>query len=73
MKLKVNDIGRLIYGDKVDIGSVYREVDGYMVYVPNDNSGFFNEYTLRMIADFLEEQNKEWDDKIKNDILLNEI
>ena len=45
---------------------VYREVDGYMVYWPK-GCGFMTAPMLRVIADYLDENNKEWSDKIDNE------
>lgn len=56
--------GRLLYRSGTDLGSCYQEVDGYYVWVPEGN-GAWDTYSLRLIANFLEEINKEWDEEIK--------
>lgn len=46
------------------IGKVIMDVDGYFSYWPEDMSGSFSSWTMRLIADKLEEMNKDWDDKV---------
>ena len=43
-----------------ELGLIYMEVDGFYVFLPLDNSGSFNEFSLRLIADKLEELNYDW-------------
>lgn len=42
--------------------------DGYYTFKPRNNIGYFNEYSLRLIANFLEELNKDWDTQVKNEL-----
>ena len=50
-----------------DIGYIYMEVDGYWVFMPKTGQGHWDSYSLRAIADKLDELNKPWDDKIKRE------
>jgi hypothetical protein len=43
--------------------SFYREVDGFMVYQPI-GGGFLEAWHLRAIADYLDAENKEWEEQI---------
>lgn len=43
---------------------IIQDVDGYYYFWPAEGGGYFNEFTLRVIADHLEELNKPWDDEI---------
>jgi len=52
----------------VKLGYAYAEVDGYYVFVPETRNGFWSSYTLRMIAERLDELNAEWDLKVKTDL-----
>lgn len=61
----VEKSGKLYTERGSELGDVYREVDGYLVFVPKAVSGFYNEYSLRLIADFLENANKEHDTRVK--------
>lgn len=51
----------LFWGEKY-IGNIYPDVDGYYKWWPDsDLRGFMDTYFLRKIADFLENENGEWD------------
>lgn len=41
--------------------------DGYYIFWPNGNNGALTEHDLRVLADYLEEKNKEWHTTIMND------
>ena len=56
--------GNLFVNDKL-VGRCYMEVDGYYVFVPLTEGGFWDEFSLRFIADFLEEKNKEWNKRLE--------
>lgn len=47
--------------------SFYREVDGFMVYQPI-GGGFLESWSLRAIADYLDEENKAWEEQIAEDL-----
>jgi hypothetical protein len=51
--------------DGVAVGECYVEVDGYWVWVPPDRQGCWESPSLRLVADFLDESNAEWDAKIQ--------
>lgn len=51
--------------DGVAIGECYREVDGYLVWVPPERQGSWDAYGLRLVADFLDEANREWDETLR--------
>ena len=40
-------------------GEIYLEITAGWVFLPNGYGGFFDEESLRMVADFLEKKNKE--------------
>ena len=47
------------------LGYAYMEVDGYYVFIfDNPTSGAWASYSLRWVADALDEINKEWDEII---------
>jgi len=55
-----------VFLNNVHVGNMYKEVDGYYVYEYNNSrSGFWEAHALRMIADKLDEMNKDWDEGIK--------
>ena len=45
------------------VGLFYFEVDGFWVFTPIGD-GYWNEYSLRLIADKLEELNKSWNEQL---------
>lgn len=59
----------VIYHNGTKIGKFYMEVDGYYVFLPENNSGYFNEYSLKLIINKLTELNKEWDNHVKDNYL----
>ena len=50
------------------IGSFIIQDDGYYGYYPNELSGYWSSYALRLVADELDQINKEWDEQVKKDI-----
>jgi len=40
---------------------IVRNDDGYLVYWPTENKGYLTSETLQLLADYLREQNEEWD------------
>jgi hypothetical protein len=49
--------------NKVHLGYAYQEVDGYYVFVPV-GTGSWPGYGLEMVANKLEELNKDWDKQL---------
>lgn len=47
------------------IGYLYMEVDGYYVYQPVNVNGCWSAYEMRIIADKLDELNKDWDEQVR--------
>lgn len=45
--------------------------DGYKVWWPLHGSGYLNSFDLRVIADYLDELNKDWDTQIDETLGLN--
>lgn len=45
--------------------------DGYKFYWPS-RAGGFESHTLRLIADLLDEDNKEWDEQLNKDLTFRE-
>jgi hypothetical protein len=59
----------VIYFNKKELGSIVSQEDGYYKFTPNKNSsGYWSSYGLRLIADKLDEMNKEWDEHVKKEI-----
>lgn len=51
------------------LGYAYKEVDGYYVFESTMNSnGFWTSHSLRLVADKLDEVNKEWDEQVKQQL-----
>lgn len=60
------------YGEDNYIGDLIRDVDGYFYFhFDEDDLGSWAAYSLRMIADKLDEINKPWDDKLRQDPTIN--
>ena len=57
---------KVLYGEK-HIGYFIMDVDGYFYFDHiTTNEGFWTSYSLRMIADLLDEMNKPYDDRLKD-------
>ena len=55
------------WSNGVYLGDFAKDVDGYYYYWPSPYpNGSWPAYALRMIADKLDELNKEWDDEIRS-------
>ena len=64
----------LLYGNgksQKSIGLAVLDVDGYYYFWSNENDGLWSSYSLRLIADKLEELNKDWDEKISQEFKRN--
>lgn len=59
------------YYNGVHIGEFEKDVDGYYYYWPTQRAGHWSAHVMRAIADKLDELNKPWNDKIKNDPVFN--
>jgi len=46
----------------------YHGVDGYLMWDPKDTQGLMTARDLRLIADYLDEANKDWDAKVREDL-----
>jgi len=53
---------------KQHIGYVYKEIDGFYVFQAKTNTGYWNEYSLRQIADKLETMNEPWNKYIEENL-----
>lgn len=51
--------------NRLCIGEVHKEVDGYYVFTFARRPGAWKSHNLREIADFLDELNAEWDNQIQ--------
>jgi len=56
----------LYFEDRVYLGFVYQEVDGFYVFDPKREGGVWQAHELREIADILNELNKPWKEHIDN-------
>jgi hypothetical protein len=65
IKLKTHDNSSSldVYIGTQKVGLFYFEVDGFWVFTPIGD-GYWNEYSLRLIADKLEELNKSWNEQL---------
>jgi hypothetical protein len=54
-----------VYFNKQHLGYFYLEADGFYVFIPKGNIGYWTEFSLRMIADKLEELNKKYNEEIE--------
>jgi len=51
----------------VDAGTMYMEIDGFYVFLPNPTlTGFYSEYALLAFYSKLRELNREWSLQIEN-------
>jgi hypothetical protein len=50
--LKKDKVKPFVHGD-----------DGFLIFFPPCNQGAYTAHNLREIADYLDEQNKEWEEK----------
>lgn len=50
------------------LGHVYKEIDGFYVFVPENDGGHWTEYGLIWVAERLKEMNKEWNDYLKENL-----
>jgi len=59
--------------NRVKVGEVFQDVDGYHKFWPNHPSGggYFPTYMMREIADKVDKLNEEWDNIIRNDPRIN--
>jgi hypothetical protein len=64
----IDGVYTVYFNKKKVIGSFVMQDDGYYGYYPNESSGYWSSYALRLVADELDELNKEWDEQIKKDI-----
>jgi hypothetical protein len=53
----------LFYGNK-NIGHAIKDIDGYFYYQANKEKGYWSPYSLRLIADCLDELNKPHEEQI---------
>lgn len=56
------------YYENVELGDVYKEVDGFYVFVPHISGGSWDSWVLRKISDKLDEMNKPWKEQIERDL-----
>ena len=61
-----------VYFRKQHLGYFYTEVDGFWVFWAKQQ-GYWNEFSLRMIADKLEEMNKPYNDAYSNHDLTSNL
>ena len=51
------------------LGDFIMEIDGYFVWYPDfSNFGFYSDYVLLELGNKLKELNKDWDNKIKQEL-----
>jgi hypothetical protein len=60
---------RVYFNDIIYLGDAEMEVDGfYNFWFSKDMSGYWTSHSLRLIAEMLDDLNKEWNDKILSDL-----
>lgn len=59
-----------VYLKKQKIGQVCMEVDGYYVFLPEKgkDGGYYPEWMLLELGNFLAELNKPWDEQVKREV-----
>jgi hypothetical protein len=61
----------LLFFGKAKIGKAIREIDGYFYFLPGvriEGNSIWAAYSLRWIADCLDELNRPWDEQVKEDL-----
>ena len=58
----------LIFTNGVVVGFAYREIDGYFCFEPAPAHGFWSAWMMRAVADLLDEMNKPWDDRVRQEL-----
>lgn len=66
--LDTENAKEFVFSNGVVIGTSYREIDGYYVFLPAQGKGFWSSYIMKMIAERLDELNKDWDTQLRKDI-----
>ena len=62
---KISDSSYYMYFNKIYLGDVIQDESGfYNFFFSNDNKGYWTSHSLRLIAEKLDELNKEWNDEI---------
>lgn len=64
----IDTFNRALYLNGVLIGHAVQDVDGFYYFNPN-NQGTWTEYALRMIADYLEQVNQDWNEQLSIQLL----
>lgn len=57
----------VLYENGAHMGEMYKEIDGYFVYVPTLTAGYWDMTVMLAVADKLIELNKEWDKVVGTD------
>ena len=60
----------VLYFNDTHIGYAIQDADGFYYYDPGTNKGLYSEYTLRMMANYLESVNAEWNQILTNRFAL---
>lgn len=63
-----NNDSKLVLHNKVVIGEIYKEADGYYVFdflLKTRNGGYYSQRFFEFVTSTLQELNKEWDYKVK--------
>ena len=58
-----NNVYSVTY-NKVDVGELYQEIDGYYVWDPADLQGYLSAWFLRDIANKLDDLNRDWNEEL---------
>jgi len=67
LEKQTNTSYKVLFNTKY-LGMAEMDESGFYNFYSNDNSGYWPSYALRLIADKLDELNKEWSDYIKENL-----
>lgn len=62
---KSEDNYNVVFYNGVDCGNLIRDVDGYFMYFPKNNGGGLESWSMKLIAEKLDELNKPWDEYVR--------
>ena len=48
------------------VNDIITNDDGYKIFFPTDTMGYLTSFDLRIIADYIDELNKDWDTEVQS-------
>jgi hypothetical protein len=58
----------IVFENGICLGHLLKEVDGYFVYYPETRGGFMESWIMRIIADKMDDLNRDWDETARREI-----